>query len=215
MTAASSTPTSGLAVTGLRVERGDHVLFDALAFTAMPGSLTQLTGANGSGKTTLLKTLAGLVTPDAGTVHWHGRPLTGSSDFRAALNYIGHHPGLNAELNACENLAFIAALTGARQQVDIASALRALAAGAFSEQPVRNLSAGQRQRIALARLVLFAAELWMLDEPFTALDHATRVRVETLIDRHIDGGGIVLIATHQAFNSRHPVQTVAVAAHTA
>ena len=199
---------SGLAVHGLRVERGERVLFDELSFTAPPASLVHLQGANGSGKTTLLKALAGLVTPDAGEIAWRGARLTDATDFRAMLNYIGHQGGLNAELDACENLEFIATLCAAARRATIAAALKTLDAASFAELPVRYLSAGQRQRVTLARLMLFDTPLWMLDEPFTALDHATRSLVEALIDTHVDQGGTVLIATHQAFASRHAIRVV-------
>lgn len=199
---------SGLAVHGLRVERGERVLFDDLSFSAPPACLVHLQGANGSGKTTLLKTLAGLVTPDMGEIEWRGERLSRATDFRAMLNYIGHHGGLNAELDALENLEFIATLCAAPRRATVAAALQALNAASFAEQPVRYLSAGQRQRVTLARLLLFETPLWMLDEPFTGLDHASRSLVETIIDTHVDTGGTVLIATHQAFDSRHAIRVV-------
>lgn len=199
---------SGLAVQGLRVERGERVLFDDLSFSAPPASLVHLQGANGSGKTTLLKTLAGLVSADAGDIVWRGERLSSATDFRAMLNYIGHHGGLNAELDACENLEFIATLCAAPRRATVAAALKALNAASFAERPVRYLSAGQRQRVTLARLMLFEAPLWMLDEPFTALDHTSRSLVEAIIDTHVEQGGIVLIATHQAFDSRHAIRVV-------
>lgn len=202
---------SGLEVRGLRVERGERILFDALSFQAPPASIVHLKGANGSGKTTLMKTLAGLVTPDAGEIAWRGAPLTRAADFRAMLNYIGHHGGLNAELSAFENLEFIATLCAAPRRATIVAALKALDAGSFAERPVRYLSAGQRQRVTLARLILFEAPLWMLDEPFTALDQASRALVEAIIDAHVDAGGTVLIATHQAFDSRHALRVVPLA----
>lgn len=199
---------SGLAVHGLRVERGERVLFDDLSFSAPAACLVHLQGANGSGKTTLLKTLAGLVSADAGDIAWRGERLSRASDFRAMLNYIGHHGGLNAELDACENLEFIATLCAAPRRATVASALKSLDAASFAERPVRYLSAGQRQRVTLARLMLFEAPLWMLDEPFTALDHTSRSLVEAIIDTHVEQGGTVLIATHQAFDSRHPIRVV-------
>lgn len=199
---------SGLAVQGLRVERGARVLFDDLSFSAPPASLVHLQGANGSGKTTLLKTLAGLISADAGDIAWRGERLSSATDFRAMLNYIGHHGGLNAELDACENLEFIATLCAAPRRATVAAALKALGAAGFAERPVRYLSAGQRQRVTLARLMLFEAPLWMLDEPFTALDHTSRSLVEAIIDTHVEQGGIVLIATHQAFDSRHAIRVV-------
>ena len=195
----------GLEARGLRVERGDTVVLDGLSFTAVPGSITHLKGDNGSGKTTLLRTLAGLIQADAGEVIWQGRPVGNQSVIASKLNFIGHQPGLNAELTARENLAFIAALSAARQSVDVSAALARLNATGIGNRQVRHLSAGQRQRIALARLVLFEAALWMLDEPFTALDAHTRHVVEELLEEHLERGGIALIVTHQAFDLRREV----------
>lgn len=201
-------PDSGLDVRGLRLERGPRLLFDGLSFSAPARSIVQLQGANGCGKTTLMKTLAGLVTPDAGEILWQGQALATLPTFRASLTYIGHHGGLNTELTPLENLDFIAALAAAPRRLGVAAALRALNAAEFAERPVRYLSAGQRQRVTLARLALFDTRLWMLDEPFTALDHASRALVEALIDQQVEAGGTVLIATHQGFASRHPVMVV-------
>ena len=202
---------AGLAVHGLRVERGERVLFEALSFTAPPHSIVHLQGANGSGKTTLLKTLAGLIHPDAGSIQWRGASFAHSADFPAMLNYIGHQGGLNAELDACENLEFIATLCATPRRATVANALKALNATAFAMHPVRYLSAGQRQRVTLARLLLFDAPLWMLDEPYTALDQASRSLVEAIVDNHVDSGGTVLIATHQPFVSRHALRVVTLA----
>lgn len=198
-----------LDVAGLTVERGPLTLVADLSFSAAAGSLTQLDGPNGSGKTTVLRALAGLVTPAAGSVSWCGRRPDGDARFAADLNFVGHLPGLSGELDARENLAFLAALGVGSQSADIEHALARLGAGAFAGRPVRQLSAGQRQRIALARLVLFQRPLWMLDEPFTALDRPSREVLERLIDEHVDAGGVVVIATHQPFASRHPRQTIA------
>jgi heme exporter protein A len=199
----------GLAVRGLRVERGEHVLFEDLGFEAPSHSIVHLRGANGSGKTTLLKVLAGLITPDAGSIEWRGELLAASANFRAMLNYIGHQTGLNAELDACENLEFIATLCATPRRTTVVKALKALDAAAFATRPVRYLSAGQRQRISLARLLLFDAPLWMLDEPFTALDQTSRGLLEVIVDDHVASGGTVVIATHQTFSSRHALRVVA------
>ena len=198
----------GLEARQLRVERGDAVVFDNLSFSCPPGTLTHLKGENGSGKTTLLRTLAGLIRPETGQVLWRGETLRGTQPLAAELILIGHQNGLNAELNARENLHFIAALAAAPAYRDIGTALARVNASSFSERPVRNLSAGQRQRIALARLLLFDAKLWMLDEPFTALDTATREVIEDLLEEHLARDGIALIATHQAFNAHREVQDI-------
>ena len=198
----------GLEARQLRVERGDAVVLEDLSFTCPPGTLTHLKGENGSGKTTLLRTLAGLIRPETGQVLWRGETLRGTQPLAAELILIGHHNGLNAELNARENLHFIATLAAASAHRDVGTALARVNAASFSERPVRDLSAGQRQRVALARLLLFDAKLWMLDEPFTALDGATREVIEDLIEEHLAHDGIALIATHQAFNAHREVQDI-------
>lgn len=200
--------TTGLEARQLRVERGDAVVFDKLSFSCRPGTITHLQGENGSGKTTLLRTLAGLIRPETGQVLWRGEPLRGTQPLAAELILIGHQNGLNAELDARENLRFIAALAAASAHRDVDTALERVNAGSFSGRPVRNLSAGQRQRIALARLLLFDAQLWMLDEPFTALDAATRKVIEDVLEEHLANDGIALIATHQAFNAHREVQGI-------
>lgn len=190
----------------IRVERGDRVLFSDLSLHADPGTVTHLTGRNGSGKTTLLRTLAGLITPDQGQIRWRDVSVEQSAAFRTDLNFIGHQTALNAELSGRENLHFLSVLLDRGAALD--DAIARLDATPFADHPVRLLSAGQRQRLSLARLVLFKALLWMLDEPFTALDRTTRGLVESLIDEHVESGGIVLIATHQAFEISHPINLI-------
>ncbi len=198
----------GLEARRLRVERGDAVVFDDLSFACLPGTITHLKGENGSGKTTLLRTLAGLIRQETGEVLWRGESLRGTQPLASELILIGHQNGLNAELTGRENLRFIGALAAAFAHRDVDTALERVSANGFSDRPVRNLSAGQRQRIALARLLMFDAKVWMLDEPFTALDVATRGVIEDLLEEHLSHGGIALIATHQAFNAQRDVQDI-------
>ncbi|MBM3561424.1 MAG: ATP-binding cassette domain-containing protein, partial [Alphaproteobacteria bacterium] len=125
------------------------------------------------------------------------------------VNYVGHLDGLCAELSARENLAFVSALAARPLAPEhLTQALASVAAQGYAEQPLRSLSSGQRRRVALARLVLLDAPLWLLDEPFTALDRANRSRVEALLDAHLNAGGSVVIATHQGFAGPHPTQVI-------
>jgi heme exporter protein A len=196
------TSTRGLEACSLSVERGDDVVFEDLSFVCPPGTITHLKGENGSGKTTLLRTLAGLVQPSNGQVFWNGQILSGPNFIKTELVFIGHQSGLNAELNALENLQFIAGLTTPQNNYDIETALRRVRADKFESQPIRHLSAGQRQRIALARLLIQDATLWMLDEPFTAIDTETRRIVEGLLEEHVAKAGVVMLATHQEFSTQ-------------
>ena len=188
-----------LAAERLRIERGGELLVEDLSLSAAAGAVVHIRGRNGSGKTTLLRALAGLVTPDSGSVSWCGTPVESSASFDGELNFIGHQTALNGDLDAGENLRFLCALRDARPACSRDEALARFDAGWFADRPVRQLSAGQRQRVSLARLVLFEARVWMLDEPFTALDRDARGRLEGLIDAHAAAGGLTLIATHQGF----------------
>lgn len=188
-----------LAADRLRIERGGECLVADLCLHAEAGAVIHISGPNGSGKTTLLRALAGLVTPDDGTVSWCGIPVTGAASFAGELNFIGHQTALNGDLDAGENLRFLGDLREAAAATSVADALASFDAGWFAGRPVRQLSAGQRQRVSLARLTLFGGRVWMLDEPFTALDRDARRRLETLLDAHAAAGGLTLIATHQGF----------------
>lgn len=196
----------------LCVERGEAVLFDGLDLVVEAGTLLHVRGANGCGKTTLLRTLAGLAAPDDGEVLWRSEPVRGPGALAAELGYVGHRHGLCTELDALENLEFLRAVSPARARTEPLAALEALDAGPLARRRVRQLSAGQRQRVALARLALFDTRVWMLDEPFTALDAAGRTLTEALIDAHLEAGGLVLLATHQRFDLRAEVHEITLGA---
>jgi heme exporter protein A len=183
----------------LHCRRGTRTLFRGLAFTLGAGELLRVAGENGSGKTTLLKILCGLLDPDAGEVRWHGQPIRRlREEYARHVVFLGHAPAVKDELTAAENLAFACTLSG--RPASAAAVAEALARYRLPEGavPVRRLSQGQRRRAALARLALSAeAPLWLLDEPFAALDAAAARLTEALIAGHVARGGAVAYTTHQ------------------
>lgn len=190
---------SWLRADGLCCERGERVLFEALDIALAPGDILQIEGANGSGKTSLLRILAGLLAPTDGTLRWRGTDIdTVREVYRAQLVYIGHKDGLKAELTARENLAFGLALSGRAPSQPIDAALDTLCLSAHVDTPIGQLSAGQRRRVALARVLIVPASLWLLDEPFTALDRTGIAQIESLLRSHAQRGGMAIVSTHHA-----------------
>jgi heme exporter protein A len=184
----------------LEATRGDAVLFRDLSFSVAAGSLLHVTGANGSGKTSLLRALCGLLLPSAGEVRWKGERIRSlREEYWKCLAYVGHADALKDDLTAEENLEVSCALGGfAVPAARARAALESCGLGARARLPVRALSQGQRRRAALARLALSAAQpLWILDEPFAALDTAAVDLVRSLIEQHLAGGGMLVITSHQ------------------
>lgn len=179
--------------------RGDRRLFRDLGFELGPGELLHVEGHNGSGKTTLLRMICGLVAPVAGEVRWAGRNIRRQrEEYAAALLYVGHKPAIKADLTGVENLLVNCRLAG--QPVSAAEAwttLEHIGLRGHEDLPTRVLSQGQKKRVALARLLLARAPLWVLDEPFTALDKAAVALLEGVIEAHLEQGGMVILTTHQ------------------
>lgn len=182
---------------GLTVRRGYRTLFEGLDFTLAAGEVIQLFGANGSGKSTLLRTLAGFSSPDGGTIRWDG--LSEEIEPATLLHYAGHREALRDALTARENLVFAAGLLGGDES-RIDPVLKRLGAARLADLPVRVLSAGQRRRIGLARLLVAPRPFWLLDEPLAALDTAGQALVAELLAEQRAAGGAALVATHHAID---------------
>jgi heme exporter protein A len=191
-----------LEASGLACERGGRALFRNLSFSLQPGELLRVAGENGSGKTSLLKILCGLLTPDSGEVRWRGAPIRRlREDYSRHLVYLGHAPAVKDDLTAAENLSIACTLAGRPAEVEAVRQALADYGLADGARPVRKLSQGQRRRAALARLLLSEdVPLWLLDEPFAALDVAAARLTEELIARHLQRGGAVAYTTHQEAN---------------
>lgn len=197
--ATRNTSTPLLRADALFCERDERVLFSDLSFSVWPGQLMQIRGSNGSGKTTLLRILCGLNQDYDGEIYWDGEPITEQREaFQGSLLYIGHRTGVNRILTPRENLRWIAAMSAPAAAERISEALARVGLQGFDDIPCRNLSAGQTQRVALARLLISPARLWILDEPFTTLDVYGVSMLEKLLADHTRQGGAVLVTTHHA-----------------
>jgi len=203
----------------LECTRGERRLFRGLSFRLGRGQLLRVAGANGSGKTSLLRIMCGLLAPSAGELRWQGQPIRAQrEEYCRSLVFIGHLNALKDDLTALENLQVAAALGG--MPADAARMLAGLdrfGVAHCAELPAKVLSQGQRRRVALARLALSpAVPLWILDEPFSALDVGAVVELERLLGAHLASGGMVVLTTHQEVQVvAHAVLRVDLDAHAA
>lgn len=188
-----------LEVSNLGCSRGDHRLFSGLNFSLAPGQIMQVQGENGSGKTSLLRTLCGFMMPEEGDVIWNGENIRDlDEDYYAEILYLGHLNAVKDELSALENLRVSAGLAGVvLDDSEALAALRRMGLRGREMLPTKVLSQGQRRRVALARLLVSEAKLWILDEPLAALDAKAVASIQELIAEHLALQGMVIFTTHQ------------------
>ncbi len=191
-------PDSKLTGNELCCVRGDNTLFESLDFEISAGDICQIHGSNGAGKTSLQRIICGLSIPERGRIMWNGIDIKEQREhFSACLSYIGHHNGIKGELNPVENLTTSRALQTSRTDIDNESALAQAGLFGYEDIPCRYLSAGQKRRVAIARLLLSASQIWILDEPVTALDVDGVAYFQEMLENHAMAGGIVVITSHQ------------------
>lgn len=196
-TAPSSNTSSLLSACNLTCIREDRLLFEALEVNISAGDIIQIEGPNGAGKTSLLRILAGLSQPYEGDIYFHEQNIAQHREvFHQDLLYLGHLSGVKDEMTAQENLAFNLALHGLNSST-AESTLAEVNLLGFEDALASHLSAGQQRRISLARLWQSQAKIWILDEPFTAIDKLGVEKLEQLFLQHVDDGGCVVLTTHQ------------------
>jgi heme exporter protein A len=195
-----------LSANNLALVRGERILFEKLSFELKNGTVLYLQGANGTGKTTLLRAICGLSQPHAGTVTWGGTDIKNlAEEYSKNVLYIGHLPGIKEDLTALENLQFSLVLQGAEvAKNQAADVLKLLGLAKGLNLPTRMLSQGQKRRVVLARLWLQHLPLWILDEPFTALDAAATDLLKQKIESFANAGGMVVMTSHQDFSLNVP-----------
>jgi len=188
-----------LEAVNLGCTRGDHRLFKSLNFSIQPGELIELRGANGSGKTSLLRILSGLSAPAQGEVRWNGKDIRSlGEEYSGAVSYLAHQNGVKDELSAIENLRIACGVSGnVLSKAEAQTVLEQVGLSRQQNLPARSLSAGQRRRVALARLLRSTAMVWLLDEVLTSLDNTAIKLSRQFIGDHLRKGGLAVIATHQ------------------
>ncbi len=192
-----------LQISNLAGSRGDRLLFKNLSFDVNESELMLIKGRNGTGKTSLLRLISGLATPEAGEISWNGERIANfRSQYFRLLVFVGHDNGLNLDLTARENLNFHRAIKENPSTRSTPDILEQLGIARYANVPCRFLSAGQKRRVALARLAISDTKLWLLDEPFTSLDDRACDTVVELVIDHLESGGLCLATSHQTTDWR-------------
>jgi heme exporter protein A len=195
--AATPSSTHTLQLTDLACHKGGEQLFGGISLALPAGEMLHVAGENGSGKTTLLRVLAGLNRQYKGDVRWHGKDIRSHwADYAQQLLYLGHQPALKTQLSARENLRWYASLCPQVDDDHIATALADLGLHGKADLPCHQLSAGQQRRVVLARLYFSQQPLWILDEPFTAIDVQGFAPIVNCLRGHLERGGMIIMTTH-------------------
>ncbi len=185
-----------LQTSDLTCVKDDRVLFENLNLSLSEGQILLVEGKNGSGKTSLLRILTGLNLPESGEVLWQGQPISEvGPEYYEQVNYVGHHDGIKRDLTCLENLRLVQAM-GKPMPIDLDDALDKVNLYRFGDNFVATLSAGQKRRLALARLVVTEAKLWIMDEPFTSLDKASMAMFQEMFEKHLANGGVIVMTSH-------------------
>jgi heme exporter protein A len=203
----------GLCVDKVHVWRGERHVLRGVGLRMLPGELLHISGPNGTGKTTLLRVVSGLLRPESGTVTWRGQSIAGvRPEYYRALAYASHEPALKSDLTALENLRFAVGLKRRVTAAELRASLQRTGVEDCADLPARVLSAGQRRRVAMARVLSFRAALWLLDEPFTNLDAAGSALMTSLLEDHVQSGGMALVVAHHELHLAAPSRQLSLGA---
>jgi heme exporter protein A len=198
---------NGLCVDGVHIWRGDAHVLKGVSMQAAPGDLVHVAGPNGTGKTTLLRVITGLLHPEQGSVTWCAKAIDRSrTEYQLALAYLSHEPALKGDLTALENLTFSVGLKRPVSAEELNDCLRRAGVAQCANLPARVLSAGQRRRVAMARVLAMRASLWLLDEPFTNLDARGAELLSELLLAHVRGSGIAVVVAHHDLQVAWPLR---------
>jgi heme exporter protein A len=198
---------NGLGVDKVHVWRGDLHVLKGVSLQVSPGELIQVAGPNGTGKTTLLRVITGLLHPEQGAVTWCSRAIDRfRSEYQAHLAYLSHEPALKGDLTALENLRFSVGMKRRVLPAELRATLRQTGVAHCADLPARVLSAGQRRRVAMARVLAMRASLWLLDEPFSNLDAQGSELVSELLLAHVLQGGMAVVVAHHELKLECPLR---------